>query len=160
MNKFELNKVIKKYNSHYYHVNSKYAYEPEIEKHYYVLNCDHIEIVYDMMPCDIQESDTDFVWNSEISYDINILELKTYIVELEKNKNIKKALIHLGWYFKIQEKDIIDYFYRKNYLDKIFQEPMKTFVESNIKNYELDLSFRKMSDAFKGMMKAISNDNK
>jgi hypothetical protein len=160
MNKFELNKIIEKYNSHYYHVNSKYKYRPEIEKHYYVLNCDHIEIVYDMIPCDIQESDTDFVWNDEISYDRNILELKTYIVELEKNKNIKKALIHLGWYFKIRSTNISKLYDNDVDRHNFYIEPMKTFVEHNIRSYQSDVYFRKMSDGFKGMMKAISNDNK
>ena len=158
MNVEKLNKIIKKYKSNYYHNTSIYERQYESEKNEFA-NCDHIEIVYDLLDCNIKEEDIDFIWDNNTYYDKNIYILRKYIRKLELvDNNIKKALIHLAWMFQIKEKSITKMFIKYKEYDKIFVRYGQTFVEFNIRSYKADLKFRKTCEMYDGMMKAINDD--
>jgi len=161
MEKELFGKVVEKYISHYYHEKTIYERIPVDKNKWSLFNCDHIEIVYDLYNSNITESDVDFVFDKEISYDKNKIKLMDYIFKLEKeDNNIEKSLIHLGWYFIVRNNSITKMLIEKNKLNEVHSEPMKTLVEFNIKVYKADQYFRRTCDFFDGMIKAINNDYK
>lgn len=150
-----LNTIVEKYKSGYYHNTTIYKYRPEVRKDFYIFNCDHIEIIYDLMACDIKEEDIDFVYDNNFDSGDNKIKLMEYIVDLENKNNIKKTLLHLAWYFIVEEKRIIRIF--KDKPEILFLDIKgKTLVEYNIRDYIATLEFKRNSNMIFGLLGAIN----
>jgi len=158
MNVEKLNKIIKKYKSNYYHNTSIYERQYDDIPNQ-VFNCDHIEIVYDLLKCDINKEDIDFIWNNDIQDYKNIFNLKMYIIKLElENNNVEKALIHTSLLFQLEEKKWINYYIDKKDYSNIYIRYGQTLVETKIRSYKAHQYFRKTCDMYDGMMKAMNDD--
>jgi len=163
MNKELLNTIVEKYKSGYYHNNSIYEYRPEVRKDFYVFNCDHIELVYNLMECDIKEEDCDFIYNNSLDRGTNDINFMKYIIEIEKQGDIKKAIINLAWYFDYRDKRWIHIYGLYKEYENIFNIKGKTLVEHNIRGYKAEQGFRNTCAFFDTAMKVMDdmyNENK
>ena len=163
MNKELLNTIVEKYKSGYYHNTSIYERVPKSKNLWEIFNCDHIELVYDLIECDIKEEDCDFIYDNSLDEDDNHINYTKYIENLEKFGDIKKALIHLGFRFVVEDKRWIHIYGLYKKYENIFEIKGKTLVEHNIRGYKAEQGFRNTCAFFDTAMKVMDdmyNENK
>jgi hypothetical protein len=109
----------------------------------------------DLTECNVDISLNEYVWDNTISYGYNIIGLYEKIESFEKNKEYRKALIHLGIYFIIKENSIKEDYHSGYYtMDEIYSEVKgKTLYNWFLNSYEADQYFKQVCDNWDNFLK-------